>query len=86
MRQLKFDRLSLGELELEENRELTYEMLKIEKPMPHRGRLYLNSSMYLTGAVICGRYWDRTSDPFHVKEVRYRCANRPFYKIKYTLN
>ena len=25
-----------------------------------------------------GRYWDRTSDPFHVKEVRYRCANRPF--------
>ena len=24
-----------------------------------------------------GRYWDRTSDPFHVKEVRYRCANRP---------
>ena len=86
MRQLKFDRLSLGELDLEENRELTYEMLKIEKPMPHRDRLYLNSSMYLTGAVICGRYWDRTSDPFHVKEVRYRCANRPFCKIKYTLN
>ena len=27
----------------------------------------------------CGRYWDRTSDPFHVKEVRYRCANRPFF-------
>ena len=25
-----------------------------------------------------GRYWDRTSDPFHVKEVRYRCANRPY--------
>ena len=25
-----------------------------------------------------GRYWDRTSDPFHVKEVRYRCANRPW--------
>lgn len=25
----------------------------------------------------CGRYWDRTSDPFRVKEVRYRCANRP---------
>ena len=24
-----------------------------------------------------GRYWVRTSDPFHVKEVRYRCANRP---------
>lgn len=27
-----------------------------------------------------GRYWDRTSDPFHVKEVRYRCANRPRLK------
>ena len=24
-----------------------------------------------------GRYWTRTSDPFRVKEVRYRCANRP---------
>ena len=28
-----------------------------------------------------GRYWDRTSDPFHVKEVRYRCANRPGLKL-----
>ena len=26
---------------------------------------------------IHGRYWIRTSDPFRVKEVRYRCANRP---------
>ena len=73
MRQLKFDRLSLVELELEENRELTYEMLKIEKPMPHRGRLYLNSSKYLTGAVICGRYWDRLVDMFdlhiHIDEI-----------------
>ena len=25
-----------------------------------------------------GRYWIRTSDPFRVKEVRYRCANRPY--------
>jgi hypothetical protein len=25
-----------------------------------------------------GRYWIRTSDPFRVKEVRYRCANRPW--------
>ena len=85
MHQSKFDQLFVVELEWEENRELTYEMPKIEKPMPHRDRLYLNSSMYLTGAVICGRYWDRTSDPFHVKEVRYRCANRPFRKKKYTL-
>ncbi len=28
-----------------------------------------------------GRYWIRTSDPFRVKEVRYRCANRPFHAI-----
>ena len=26
----------------------------------------------------CGRYWDRTSDLFRVREARYRCANRPF--------
>ena len=25
-----------------------------------------------------GRYWDRTSDLFRVKEARYPCANRPF--------
>ena len=25
-----------------------------------------------------GRYWDRTSDLFRVREARYRCANRPF--------
>ena len=24
-----------------------------------------------------GRYWDRTSDLFRVKEARYPCANRP---------
>ena len=26
---------------------------------------------------VCGRYWDRTSDLFRVREARYRCANRP---------
>ncbi len=26
-----------------------------------------------------GRYWDRTSDLFRVREARYRCANRPRY-------
>ena len=26
---------------------------------------------------IRGRYWDRTSDLFRVREARYRCANRP---------
>ena len=27
--------------------------------------------------MLCGRYWDRTSDLFRVREARYRCANRP---------
>ena len=32
----------------------------------------------LDGRMMCGgRYWDRTSDLFRVKEARYRCANRP---------
>lgn len=29
------------------------------------------------GCLAGGRYWIRTSDPFGVNEVRYRCANRP---------
>ena len=29
-----------------------------------------------TGAFLCARYWDRTSDLFRVREARYRCANR----------
>ena len=36
-----------------------------------------------------GRYWIRTSDPFRVKEVRYRCANRPrqpLYKLRFQLD
>ncbi len=28
-------------------------------------------------AIDSGRYWDRTSDLFRVREARYRCANRP---------
>ena len=33
-----------------------------------------------SGLGLCagGRYWDRTSDLFRVREARYRCANRPF--------
>src|SRR5699024_4938656 len=31
-----------------------------------------------TGALRGGRYWDRTSDLFRVREARYRCANRPW--------
>ena len=32
------------------------------------------------GLSLCcgGRYWDRTSDLFRVREARYRCANRPW--------
>ena len=31
----------------------------------------------------CGRYWDRTSDLFRVREARYRCANRPnFWELR----
>ena len=29
-----------------------------------------------------GRYWDRTSDLFRVREARYRCANRPFHPVE----
>ena len=29
-----------------------------------------------------GRYWDRTSDLFRVREARYRCANRPCIQQK----
>ena len=36
--------------------------------MPERLKVFTNQN---------GRYWIRTSDPFRVKEVRYRCANRP---------
>ena len=36
--------------------------------------------MYLHSC-IGGRYWVRTSDPFHVKEVRYHCANRPWINL-----
>ena len=30
-------------------------------------------------ALFRGRYWDRTSDLFRVREARYRCANRPLH-------
>jgi hypothetical protein len=30
-----------------------------------------------TAILLNGRYVTRTRDPFHVKEVRYHCANRP---------
>ncbi len=32
------------------------------------------------GVEVRGRYWDRTSDLFRVREARYRCANRPGVK------
>ena len=30
-------------------------------------------------SLLGGRYWDRTSDLFRVREARYRCANRPLH-------
>ena len=37
----------------------------------------------LRGSCSCGgRYWDRTSDLFRVREARYRCANRPLHPIE----
>jgi hypothetical protein len=57
--------------------------LKLDRKVFHRNRRAFDYSHspynYRTERVETGgRYWDRTSDPFHVKEVRYRCANRPF--------
>ncbi len=41
-------------------------------------------SLLLFGSIklFDGRYWIRTSDPFRVKEVRYRCANRPVRNVR----
>ena len=48
---------------------------------PHLGKVMLYQLSYVRRTGIrgsCrGRYWDRTSDLFRVKEARYRCANRP---------
>ena len=33
-----------------------------------------------------GRYWDRTSDLFRVREARYRCANRPRARWRWDSN
>ena len=47
---------------------------------PHLGKVMLYQLSYVrTGDpwIPRGRYWDRTSDLFRVKEARYRCANRP---------
>ena len=49
---------------------------------PHLGKVMLYQLSYVRRTAIrgsCrGRYWDRTSDLFRVKEARYPCANRPF--------
>ena len=48
---------------------------------PHLGKVMLYQLSYVRMTRIrrsCrGRYWDRTSDLFRVKEARYPCANRP---------
>ena len=47
-------------------------------PLTHSaGTIVRFTNIHSNLSVKGGRYWDRTSDPFHVKEVRYRCANRP---------
>jgi hypothetical protein len=39
---------------------------------------YVRAKLFrITPACFSGRYWDRTSDLFRVREARYRCANRP---------
>ena len=37
--------------------------------------VFHDQALYLR--ILGGRYWDRTSDLFRVKEARSRCANRP---------
>ena len=48
---------------------------------PHLGKVMLYQLSYVRRTGVrgsCrGRYWDRTSDLFRVKEARYPCANRP---------
>ena len=55
---------------------------------PHLGKVMLYQLSYVRMTRIhgsCrGRYWDRTSDLFRVKEARYPCANRP--KVLATLS
>jgi hypothetical protein len=49
-------------------------------PVPPRGglrKLAKENPRRKPGVFSCGRYWDRTSDLFRVREARYRCANRP---------
>src|SRR5690606_8331970 len=49
-------------------------------PLSHiyrTGRSSTKSKRALTRGFHGGRYWDRTSDLFRVREARYRCANRP---------
>jgi hypothetical protein len=40
-------------------------------------RYHFRGKRALTCGNIGGRYWDRTSDLFRVREARSRCANRP---------
>ena len=42
-----------------------------------KGRPPLTGKPPITWGNASGRYWDRTSDLFRVREARYRCANRP---------
>ncbi len=49
-------------------------------PRPARSRASLCFTQNVRSeerTFLSGRYWDRTSDLFRVKEARYPCANRP---------
>jgi hypothetical protein len=47
-------------------------------PSPSRCIRPLTHEPRPRAGVFRGRYWDRTSDLFRVREARYRCANRPY--------
>jgi choline dehydrogenase-like flavoprotein len=54
------------------------------RPPPARFRGHDEGPRSATWGLARGRYWDRTSDLFRVREARYRCANRPgtYYEVE----
>src|SRR5450756_2116765 len=51
-----------------------------------RGPPRISPERPLTCTNAGGRYWDRTSDLFRVREARYRCANRPRARWRWDSN
>jgi hypothetical protein len=52
-----------------------YQLSYVRKYGVRSGRSRANCLKQVS--LLGGRYWDRTSDLFRVREARYRCANRP---------